>query len=130
MNEKLLAIRQTPLAGLDRIGRHLDYHHTRQGVIASNVANLDTPGYRAQDVTFNERLDIAFERDNVRSMTMSHEMERVTADDEVPDQDGNTVSLEGQVAKMNANLVRYRSLSEVLNRRVGMLRYASTDGNS
>lgn len=31
----------------------------RHGVIASNIANVDTPGYQARDVKFNETLSEA-----------------------------------------------------------------------
>jgi len=117
-----------PFAGLDRLSRHLNYHTERQAVIACNVTNLDTPGYRARDVSFTETVEHVASAEGDQ-LTMSHATETIVADDETPDEDGNTVSLEGQMAKMNANLVRYRSLATLLSRRVGMLRYAATDGS-
>jgi flagellar basal body rod protein FlgB len=61
-----------------------------------------------------------------RSLEWSEEL--VVADDEAPDQDGNTVSLEGQLSKMSANTLRYKTLAELLTRKIGMLRYAANDG--
>jgi len=39
------------------LGRFLDIDVFRQGVIASNLANIDTPGYRSRDINF--RLELA-----------------------------------------------------------------------
>ena len=121
---------RVPLAGLDRLAKHLAFHTERQSVIAGNLANLDTPGYRAKDVNFTEELSAQVDAGGQETTTMSFSAETVTADDEVPDQDGNTVSLEGEMAKMSNNLLRYRSIAELLSRRIGMLRYAATDGST
>ncbi|MBK8720452.1 MAG: hypothetical protein IPN32_37955 [Deltaproteobacteria bacterium] len=59
---------------------------------------------------------------------LQYQTRALQRDDEVPDQDGNSVSLEAQVAHLDDNTLRYRSLAEVLSRRIGLLRYAATDG--
>jgi flagellar basal-body rod protein FlgB len=115
------------LSGLDRLQRHLDHHAERQQVIAAHLANIDTPGYRARDVGFAETLTEVARGDEAKQ-TMEWSEEVVVADDEAPDQDGNTVSLEGQMAKMSANMLRYKTLAEVLTRKIGLMRYAANDG--
>ena len=122
-----IRIDATPFAGLDRLSRHLGYHARRQQVIAGNLANLDTPGYRAKDLVFHEELSAQLEDGELRR-SMRHSSETVTADDEVPDQDGNTVSLETQIAKTTANTLRYEEITELLNRKIGLLKYAASDG--
>jgi flagellar basal-body rod protein FlgB len=114
-----IALDRTALPGLDRLSQHLRYLGERQRVLAGNLANIDTPGYRAKDLAFAEELDRA---------TLRYETEETTRDDEVPDQDGNTVSLESQIARMDETTLRYRSLAELLSRRIGLLRYAAGDG--
>lgn len=114
-------------AGLDRLSEHLGFHSRRQKVIAANLANIDTPGYRARDLVFHETLEARLEGDRITG-TMTHEDEAVTRDDEVPDQDGNSVSLEHQMAKTVANQLRHSALNEVLNRKLGLLKYAASDG--
>jgi flagellar basal body rod protein FlgB len=42
--------------------------------------------------------------------------------------DGNYVNLERELAKMDANRVRYAASSELVSRRLAMLRYAAGDG--
>ena len=43
--------------------------------------------------------------------------------------DGNSVDLERELAKVDANRVRYAGTAELVSRRLAMLRYAATDGN-
>ena len=125
MSEKTLVLNASTLPGLDRLAQHLGYHVERQGVIAGNLANLDTPGFRARDLSFDEVLTTARET-NESTMTFERNVE--TADDEVPDEDGNTVALESQIARMDETNIRFRAVAEVLSRRIGMLRYAANDG--
>lgn len=42
---------------LAALGRQLNHAVARQTVAASNLANLDTPGYRTRDVSFDDALD-------------------------------------------------------------------------
>jgi flagellar basal-body rod protein FlgB len=47
---------ESPL--LNFIENRLDVSAKRQQLISGNIANVDTPGYLAQDVTFDQQLDI------------------------------------------------------------------------
>ena len=125
MSEKTLVLNASTLPGLDRLAQHLGYHVERQAVIAGNLANLDTPGFRARDLSFDEVLTTTRE---TKESTMTFERTVETADDEVPDEDGNTVALESQIARMDETNIRFRAVAEVLSRRIGMLRYAANDG--
>lgn len=115
-------------SSLDRISGYLSYHLQRQKVIAGNLANLDTPGYRAQELDFQETVRTHY-KDGQKQVQWSIETSARVQDDEVPDQDGNSVSLEAQLAKSQANNLRYGVVSELLRRKLGMLKYAATDGN-
>ena len=124
---RIVDLAASPFAGLDRLTGHIDHHVRRQRIIASNLANLDTPGYRAKDTVFEERLTAHLERSGWTGSAVFEER-AIVDDDEAPDQDGNTVSLERQLAKMHANALRFGALAEILSRRIGLLRYAVTDG--
>lgn len=41
------------------LGKFLDVSAFRTGLITSNMANIDTPGYRARDINFREELERA-----------------------------------------------------------------------
>ena len=116
-------------SGIDRIARQLEYHASREQLISANLANLDTPGYRARDLVFHERISAHLEVGQDKpTLSMSHANELVVRDHETPDQDGNSVAIEKQVAKSAANEIRYAALSSLLNRKLAMLAYAAQDG--
>ncbi|MCK0168265.1 FlgB family protein [Jannaschia sp. S6380] len=74
---------------------------TRQAVIATNVANADTPGYRARDMaTFSPDDGLALRRTHARHLTGPEGTARPRILHDVPaDPNGNTVSLEDQVLR-------------------------------
>ncbi len=98
---------------VDKLGEALTYHRERHTVLAGNVANLDTPGYRPMDLT----------RDGDGSYT-------TTFDDggALQGPDGNAVSLERELAKIDANRTRYAANTELVTRQLALLRYAAGDG--
>ncbi|MEE9384489.1 MAG: flagellar basal body rod protein FlgB [Nannocystaceae bacterium] len=120
-------IGSAPLAGLDRLSNHLTYHSRRQQLIAANLANLDTPGYRSRDLVFHEEYSAQVQGHRIVRQ-MDHREEMTISDDETPDQDGNSVSLEQQVARITANSLRYETINQILSRKFAMLRYAANDG--
>ena len=48
---------ETPL--LQRMERFLDMTALRQSLISSNIANVDTPGYRTRDIDFEKEMQKA-----------------------------------------------------------------------
>ena len=48
---------ETPL--LQRMERFLDLAALRQSLISSNIANVDTPGYRTRDINFEKEVQRA-----------------------------------------------------------------------
>jgi flagellar basal-body rod protein FlgB len=100
---------------VDRLEKTLDFHRDRHSVIAGNLSNVDTPGYRPVDLA---------EADDGKG-----EARLFTDTTTEPGADGNAVSLERELAKIDANRVRYNTTSEVVSRRLALLRYAVTDGN-
>nr|HEX4316664.1 flagellar basal body protein [Kofleriaceae bacterium] len=105
----------TDFGTIDTLGSALTYHRERHTVLAGNVANLDTPGYRPMDL----------ERHGEGAGDWV-----TTFDDggNLPSPDGNAVSLERELAKIDANRTRYAATSELVTRRFAMLRYAAGDG--
>ncbi len=45
---------------LEGVARALTVHARRHGVLAENVANLETPGFHARDTDFRRALEAAF----------------------------------------------------------------------
>lgn len=85
--------------GFVALGSALDGLALRQRVIADNVANLQTPGYRAQRVTFEDALAHAVERGSgAVQATVARSLEPTRPD-------GNNVNLDSQtLASVDTNL--------------------------
>ncbi|MGA2960099.1 MAG: flagellar basal body protein [Candidatus Korobacteraceae bacterium] len=54
-----MSLVETPL--MKSLARYLDVTAYRQGVVAANIANIDTPGYRTNDINFKQELDKALQ---------------------------------------------------------------------
>ena len=120
--------------------RALDYHLRRQNVLASNVANIDTPGFRPRELVRDtgESLDpgaLRLQRTEQAHFQLPGAkpageegvgVERVVQ----PGGDENSVSLEREMAKVSANDLRYQTVSRLVRQHLGLLRYAATDGTN
>lgn len=90
----------------------------RQKAIATNVANLDTPGYRRVDVKFEETLAKAMD-DGDGEVDVSTVSPEVYQPQSTPVQaNGNDVNLETEVAAMVKNSLRYKTLMSLLIKKV------------
>lgn len=98
---------------LGNIGRDmqaaLDVSAARHRVIAANIANVSTPGYKAKQVSFDAALGEAVES----------EREGIA-----PREDGNTVVMELESADMKKNQVAYDVLIMALGQRMRQVRSA------
>ena len=105
----------------------LTLHQRRHEVLASNLANVETPRYRAQDLDFRRALHEAFEARPVAADGPPH-AELVEDRSGPPRADGNTVDVDFQMAKLGANGGRYVALARILGMRIALLRQA-IEGN-
>lgn len=118
------------LGGLER---SLDYHLDRQGVLASNLANAATPGYRARDLDFKSYMDQANRMQITSELHLSGNEDAEDAlifEQDPPKGDDNTVRIEKAMAQVAANRVRYEASTTLMRQKLALLRYAATDGAS
>ncbi len=116
----------------------LDANALRQRVIANNLANVDTPNYKAVDVSFSEQLRAALhggsgERHGVRSLLTAeavNEIEPVTVfvNEGAGRNDGNTVNVDLEMTKLAETAGAYQTAAELLRARLEMLRTAINEG--
>jgi flagellar basal-body rod protein FlgB len=104
----------------------MDYQVNRQGVIASNLANQDTPGYQAKDISFDEHLKsrLALKRTNpVHRQTRDSQINYKTYTDpyERIGNDGNTVDLDREMMKISQNNILYTASVETMQYEIGLL---------
>ena len=118
------------LGGIEHM---LDFHAKRHGLLASNMANAETPGYEAKDMRFVASLEGAssLQTTNARHMGMggggngNAEVIDVT---QAPSVDGNGVDKDHTMAQVTANRLRYEQGLELARRRLAIMRYGATDG--
>lgn len=121
----------------------LDQRLKRGEVITANIANAETPGFRALGYDFEEQLAALANIEGRTKMQTSSDKHYRTAGTtqsgkiepdvfveptESVGEDGNTVDVDAQMAKMAQNQILYRSAVEMLNRKSGLLRYAINGG--
>lgn len=115
----------------------MQWHQSRQGVLAENVANSDTPGFRGKDLedfSFEKALStrtvgLATARTSnthiVGSMMRdSGGVERDDASGFEITPDGNTVVLEEQMMKVTANQMDYQTVASLYQKGLGLIRTA------
>jgi flagellar basal-body rod protein FlgB len=122
--------------------RSLDLRSARQRVIASNLANEETPGYRANDLQFAQQLQAAHKgrfpltmavtqgqhiglRGQQGYQTVTGKLAEVPADD-LP-LDANSVNLELEMAKSSDNAMQYNAAASITAQRFRQLLSAIRD---
>lgn len=92
------------------LGRFLDVSAFRTGLIASNMANIDTPGYRARDINFLQELQR--EDSGTELAAFSPAIHQVQGLASRPD--GNDVSLEREGLLLAETQLRFQVGVQVL----------------
>ena len=82
-----MSLVETPL--MKSLARYLDVTAYRQSVVAANIANIDTPGYRAHDINFKQELNKALQAPDAPVTPRTQEVPGLL---ERPD--GNSVNLD------------------------------------
>jgi|1185.fasta_scaffold438237_2 flagellar basal-body rod protein FlgB len=96
----------------------------RQQLLANNLANVNTAGFKRSDVDFQSTLASALESGRpdsaVGSLAFKPQVDNVTS----MRADGNNVSADQELSEMTANAVTYEALAAVQKARFGWLRTA------
>ncbi len=129
---------------VDNLGNGLDALSRRHQVLANNLANADTPGYKRSEVDFAVNLADAIqatEKPRLVTTSSGHltgnrsdadpgvfrfTERRVTETSGRPD--GNNVDVEAEMAKLADNTVTYEAVARLLNDRFALLRTAISEG--
>jgi flagellar basal-body rod protein FlgB len=105
---------------------------SRQRTIANNVANVDTPNFKASEVRFEDALRSAITRqqgaapsqaslNDVASRTSSVDGTTTRAD-------GNNVDVDREMELLGETQLTYSALTQVMSSRLGILRSVVSGG--
>ncbi|NOY52935.1 MAG: flagellar basal body rod protein FlgB [Deltaproteobacteria bacterium] len=122
------------------LARSLDFCAERNNLITANLANADTPGYKAVRIDFEKTLQGMLKKqggEELRRTDPKHfSMDpaatvagpKITIREDSLKQDGNSVNMDEEVARMSMNQIRYNAGVEVLNNLFKNLEYAIQEG--
>lgn len=100
-------------------GAALELRSRRMGMIASNIANASTPGFKAKDIDFQAALAQANGPQGVTDGTIEGATRfRVPLQASL---DGNTVELSTEQTAFAENAVGYQTTLSFLNGRIGQI---------
>ncbi|MGK5088601.1 flagellar basal body rod protein FlgB [Bdellovibrionota bacterium FG-2] len=111
-----------------------------QNVISANIANADTPGYKAKAMEFESALREALGTSERTAPAVTHPGHRAPASTDpiqpeiyddpngVEQLDGNTVDRAAEMAKMVENELMYNAAVELMRKKLGQLKYAVSEG--
>ncbi|MBB4099837.1 flagellar basal body rod protein FlgB [Sphingomonas kyeonggiensis] len=100
-------------------GTALAVRSQRMGMLASNIANASTPGYKAKDVDFRAALNSATSAGgSIDGAIDANTLYRVPLQ---PSADGNTVELTTEQTAFAENAVAYQTTLSFLNGRINQI---------
>ena len=127
---------------ISTLERSLDLRSMRHRVLASNIANMDTPNYKAVELEVEGQIrqergfahTVQLVRTHANHIPVGH-----TADDSVklktadPAQfslrgDGNTVDVDRTMGQLAENTILYRTAAQLISERLRGVRYAIKGG--
>ncbi|MGI9272099.1 MAG: flagellar basal body rod protein FlgB [Woeseiaceae bacterium] len=127
------------IKGLAQHEQALMFRAHRNEVISSNIANADTPNYKARDLDFGDALksarspSISMQRTSdlhLNSMQSTrHGGKLMYRTPSQPTLDGNTVEADIEQAAFAENAVQYRASLAFIDGKIRSLRYAIKGGD-
>lgn len=105
----------------NRIEHYMDLLSRRQKLVASNIANADTPGYHTKDIDFQ------FE---FMSLLQGQSPQVVEAQGLPARNDGNNVSLDREARMLAENALRFNLASQLMRSQIRAVRAAIQDGRN
>jgi len=117
------------------LGRQMSMAVAKQVVAAGNLANIDTPGYRTRDVSFNELLDGEVKKLDL-AVTTTRQIGGPAdgrATSEAPGlqsrRDGNNVQLDRELMTMTKASADFAAAQAAMSAKFRLVRYAINEGH-
>jgi flagellar basal-body rod protein FlgB len=112
---------------ISEVAEHMNYRTYRQEVISSNIANMDTPGYKAKETLFESELDSRLKLTTTNQQHLkkspSEDLYR-TVDDPFSriGNDSNTVDIDREMMKLNQNQLLYTASADIIAAKLDSLK--------
>ncbi len=113
------------------VERAMDLRSMKHNVVMSNIANMDTPNYKAFDVIIEEEMEKAKGTGGTTLVKKTHQRHLSGRNGAVGDvrptlektqqttlrKDGNTVDLDREMAKLSENNLMYDALAQIISKK-------------
>jgi flagellar basal-body rod protein FlgB len=117
----------------------LDLRSKQHALSAGNIANADTPGYKAKFIPFDKVLgdalhgneSVGMQRTSAMHIQGSGTVSNPKIEEtEAPEwaEDGNSVVAEREMARLTGNSLLYGAVVRGVSQRLAILRYAASNG--
>lgn len=109
----------------------LKYMAARELILSKNLANIDTPGYKPQDIKKTRPYEsIGLKVTHRGHMTINQGLNYDLVDGDIIEikPNGNAVTAEHELAKKNENSINFNKTSNVINSVRGMTKTAISGG--
>ncbi len=104
-----------------RLERYMDLLAARQKLVASNIANADTPGYKTQDIDFQFEFVTLLRGEKPQSVQPQGLSEKP---------DGNNVSVDREARLLAENALRFNVASTLLRSQIKTVQQAIQGGGT
>ncbi|MBS1858443.1 MAG: flagellar biosynthesis protein FlgB [Acidobacteria bacterium] len=98
----------------------MDLLSTREKLVASNIANADTPGYHTRDIDFEQEFrqasGLSAQPAEVSGLAVKN--------------DGNNVSLDREARMLSETALRFNVASQLMRAQIRVVRSAIEEGRS
>lgn len=106
------------------LGTYMNLIAERQKLVASNIANAATPGYKTKDIDFQFELQSQMSS-GISAPPTAEEVRGLAAHN-----DGNNVSLDRESRMLSENAMRFNVASQLWKQKLRVLRSAVQDGKN
>ena len=120
----------------DLIKKGLDASALRSKVSANNIANLNTSGYKAYKVSFEDTLQISINELDLKTGNNRHitnasvygEISVKQDNTTAMNQDGNNVDIDNEMVNQAANSLMYNAMISAINSKMSETKYVINGG--
>ncbi len=122
------------------LGQGLNISARKQNLISSNIANVDTVGYKPKDLNFQDALKKALADPPKAEIKVSNSkhfngLEDYNNDplknyreDDSDEYHLDSVDIDKEMTKLAENNLKYKTMTEMLLRKMSMLKYSIAEG--
>jgi len=124
---------------INYIKHSMDVSMMRHEVISNNIANVNTPNFKKQEVSFEDQLSKAMDAESFRGRKTNPKHitigagsvsevkpKLITIKDQSMRNDGNSVDVDEEMANLSKNTIQYRTLASAMDNELTKISQAIT----